>query len=104
MGEYWPRFWNWLRGELHVIDVLFGTIGIWAWIHNSESAMKLDLNWLIQFYGVIRTALVVNKGIDRAADVKNYRTASELNSPPNEPPKEVVLNENSITGTHQDNG
>jgi len=65
----------WVMAEVHWVDLLFMSVGFGAWFHNMDSAMKLDLNWLIQFYGVIRGALLGNKAID-----------SRYNSPPGVPP------------------
>lgn len=75
MKDLWNQFKTWLLGEIHWIDVLFMGIGFTGWVHNMESVLKLDLNWLIQFYGVIRTAMLGNKAID-----------SKYNSPQGTPP------------------
>jgi hypothetical protein len=86
LKELWSRFKTWVIGELHIVDVVFGGLGMWGWFHNMESTLNLDLGWLVQFYAIVRGYLFANKAVDKTAEVKNYRTDSELNSPPNTPP------------------
>ena len=76
MTALWSRFKTWVNDQIHWVDVVFIPIALGAWVHNMESALKLDLNWLLQFYGVVRAFIFGGKAVD-----------SKYNSPSGQPPQ-----------------
>jgi len=79
MKEQLLRFIYWVKGQLHVVDVALPGLWIWAWFQNA-SGTHYDLDKLWQIYLVMRGFVLAQLGINRAADSKNYKTASEFNS------------------------
>jgi hypothetical protein len=47
--------------NVHIVDVLFGVLWLYAWFHNAEQILKYDLDRLTTFYGVIRAYILLGR-------------------------------------------